>query len=514
VNAPPMRHLLVGVVVLVLVALAGPALANPLLAGVEPGPHAVGFREIERQDHARPYWPPFDLDGKPRAGNHARPMRISIWYPARPSKTRPLTVGDYVALMGLEGRLGPGSPERVKAGQTAFFAFEILRDLDAAQRAKLLALPTIAVRDATPAAGKFPVVIYSLGSPAIGHATAELLASHGYVVLQAPRVGAYAGLPGNDRDLADLATKLADMDFLVNTAGELPYADVTQLATIGWSAGGRWSLAYAMKNPHVRAVVSLDTGMLFDDPGAKLWRASPGYSLENVRAAVLDAASQRFAAQEDLKMWEGLRFAPRTRMVFEAPGLDHMDFQSAGLASTLAGGRAEKAEVVRQATATWTRATLAFLDTHVKGKPQAEVKADKVAVTRIAAEPAPFTLAAFAAALADDVPAAAAAYRRQRELLKRPPLLEREVNAMAYRLLLTGHAPESIVIFQLNTETFPGSANAHDSLADAYLAAGDRARAKEHTEKAHALFSTDKTIAAETRDALRKSIDDKRGQLK
>ena len=43
-----------------------------------------------------------------------------------------------------------------------------------------------------------------------------------------------------------------------------------------------------------------------------------------------------------------------------------------------------------------------------------------------------------------------------------------------YRLLALGAAPDAIAVFRLNTEAFPASANTHDSLGEALLAAGDR----------------------------------------
>ena len=56
-------------------------------------------------------------------------------------------------------------------------------------------------------------------------------------------------------------------------------------------------------------------------------------------------------------------------------------------------------------------------------------------------------------------------------------LPEGELNSWAYRLLRSGNQAGSLEIFKLNVHLYPGSANAHDSLGEAYLAAGDRARA-------------------------------------
>ncbi len=52
-------------------------------------------------------------------------------------------------------------------------------------------------------------------------------------------------------------------------------------------------------------------------------------------------------------------------------------------------------------------------------------------------------------------------------------IVESTINAMGYELLENGEIEEAIKVFTLNTGTFPASANAWDSLADANLTKGD-----------------------------------------
>ena len=54
---------------------------------------------------------------------------------------------------------------------------------------------------------------------------------------------------------------------------------------------------------------------------------------------------------------------------------------------------------------------------------------------------------------------------------------EMELNDWSYRLLSTGRAREALAVFQLTAAKFPDSANAHDSLAQAYHVTGDVAGA-------------------------------------
>jgi tetratricopeptide (TPR) repeat protein len=56
-------------------------------------------------------------------------------------------------------------------------------------------------------------------------------------------------------------------------------------------------------------------------------------------------------------------------------------------------------------------------------------------------------------------------------------IVESSVNAMGYRLLENGEIDAAIKVFDLNTETFPLSANTWDSLAEAIMTKGDHEKA-------------------------------------
>ena len=56
-------------------------------------------------------------------------------------------------------------------------------------------------------------------------------------------------------------------------------------------------------------------------------------------------------------------------------------------------------------------------------------------------------------------------------------------NTLGYTLLGEGKLDAAVGILRLNTEFFPGSANAYDSLAESYLKRGDKELAIIHYEK-------------------------------
>ncbi len=468
-------------------------LAATLWGNLEPGPHAVGFTQWERSDASRPYRTARDLEGRPRAGERARPIRMSIWYPAMPSDAKPLTFGDYVDMIGAEGRVGAISDEEKRNGENALFGFPLLRTVTAEQRAKLRPLASRAVRDAKPAPGKYPLIVYSLGSAVIAHVTPEYLASHGYVVVQAPRLGAFAGLGPDVGDALDFETKLRDMDFVIGKMRDFPQADLANMATIGFSAGGRWALATAMKNPDVKAVVSLDSVMLFNDRQTENWKRMQHFNLEAVRVPVLNLVRADFARQEDLKMWEAMRYADRTSIIYDDPALDHFDFQSLGYALALVGARGANGPKVTATFDAFHRNTLAFLNAHLKGTGAYKPEGAKVA--HLPAQPAPITAAEFLNAINEDgADSAIRAYRKAWKERGEPPVAEATTNLAGYSLVFGGRVADGVRLMELNAEAFPNSANVYDSLGDAYLAAGDRARALEMTKKAAIQGSIDQKL--------------------
>ena len=64
---------------------------------------------------------------------------------------------------------------------------------------------------------------------------------------------------------------------------------------------------------------------------------------------------------------------------------------------------------------------------------------------------------------------------------------EGDINTLGYRLLGRKRVPEAIEILKLNVETYPNSANAYDSLGEAYFVSGNTAQAIQNYEKSLSL---------------------------
>ena len=95
------------------------------------------------------------------------------------------------------------------------------------------------------------------------------------------------------------------------------------------------------------------------------------------------------------------------------------------------------------------------------------------------------------------------------------PILEAPfVNNLGYLAIQRGDAKSAIAIMQVNVDARPGSSNAWDSLADAYLADGQRDKAREASEKSLTLVDADPNESPEQRKVIRESAQGRLDRLK
>jgi dienelactone hydrolase len=108
-----------------------------------------------------------------------------------------------------------------------------------------------------------------------------------------------------------------------------------------------------------------------------------------------------------------------------------------------------------------------------------------------------------------------AALARLEELRRTHPnayvLQERTLNSLGYVLLSENKFEDAILILELVAATYPESANAHDSLGDAYAAAGRVADAIRESERALVLVEK---MQGPQRDAIKRSAEEKLSRLR
>jgi dienelactone hydrolase len=91
---------------------------------------------------------------------------------------------------------------------------------------------------------------------------------------------------------------------------------------------------------------------------------------------------------------------------------------------------------------------------------------------------------------------------------------EDSLNIIGYEHIQAGDTKGAVEIMKLNAQAYPASANVFDSLADAYLADGQKDQARENAEKALKLLDSDQTLDAQRREAIKASAEQKLRQLK
>ncbi|HEX8924147.1 MAG TPA: dienelactone hydrolase family protein, partial [Terriglobales bacterium] len=87
------------------------------------------------------------------------------------------------------------------------------------------------------------------------------------------------------------------------------------------------------------------------------------------------------------------------------------------------------------------------------------------------------------------------------------------VNLMGYEHMQAGDSKHAIEIFKLNAMAYPASPNVYDSLADAYLADGQKQLARENSKKALQMLSSDTTDDQQRKDGIKASAEQKLKQL-
>jgi pimeloyl-ACP methyl ester carboxylesterase len=213
-----------------------------------PGKYLVGFQLVKQYDYSRS-----------SQGASARAMQTLVWYPAKHGGKR-MTYADYLGTAFTRRDFSVSDAQ--VAQKTAQLINQPGKALTPAQRQAEADSPVWASRDAKPATGKFPLLIYAPGANGPAHENAELceyLASQGYVVIASPSVDGQGRVMNTNLEGAE--AQAADIAYLIGYAHSLPQVDVGHIAVAGFSWGGLANVLAAAKDQRIRALVSLDGSM-------------------------------------------------------------------------------------------------------------------------------------------------------------------------------------------------------------------------------------------------------------
>jgi len=477
----------------------------PLWGDLKPGAYTVGFRVLWKYDYSRTWKPEVDYKGNHLSGEAARPIRISIWYPAqRSAQASPMPYSGYLHI-GVPDQSFADFNKRVEdydyRSVRNFFKSEALFD-------KLLKTPTASYLQARPSKGTFPLVVFSLGQN--DHTLEnivlwEFLASHGYVVATVPHIGTSPRrfqLLVHDPLMYE--AQVRDLEFVIQQMHELPHINANKLALMGHSFGGIYSLLTAMRNTKVDAVVGLDPTYMSKQPAYyyKFWEA-PYYDIASLKAPML--VLYKGTESENLRtdIVNDLKFSDRYLFVF--PHLVHGDFNSTPMISALASGddyadrdyslkyRTKDAGIAGHQIV--CRYVLSFLDAYLKGEAQAfRLISSKPEEQGIAAGTVerdfklglktPTEEDFYTLIREQGLDVALTVYREAKakypqETIIREAAIRRIGNEAGYY----GNPSEAVEIFKLYVEAYPQSAAAYDGLAGAYEEAGNKEMAIKSYEK-------------------------------
>ena len=311
------------------VAQAGGQLGGTL----EPGPYAVGFRTLYLRDTTRAWRP---TRGTATGRDPGRPIRVSYWYPAKDEQTSPvMTYGDYFHYDGpADFRALNDTLEKTDRESWRSDLMEIAPN-GGDLVSRLFATRVAAHRDAKPAAGPFPVLLYAAGKNSRADANVELgeyLASHGYIVATVPQLGPSEANIELGSSPEEIRIHEQDLDFAWGILRNLPWVEATRLAIAGHSAGGEVAIQYGMDHPGVAAVIGLDGsyGMYGEEQSAKNTRSRangfPEFAPTRFTAPLLDMrrANGVQGATLDSSVVAALRASDR--YVVTIPRMYHGDF--------------------------------------------------------------------------------------------------------------------------------------------------------------------------------------------
>ena len=331
-------------------------------AGLAAAESSVGFRVLEKRDPSRP------LKDSP-AG---RPIQISLWYPSAPGPESPasprMLYRDYMILGLSEKSFVPPAPDAIEKMLAEYRKFLGSTGMTEDEADALLTIPMQARRDAPEAGGDFPLILMAPGNSQSADdmaALAEALASHGFRVACVPSPTRISGPMESEADIAAKADEQAS-DLAFARAAMRGRARPGKIGVVAHSFGARSAVLWAMRDPEIAGVVSLDGG-IGSRTGMGTLEKARGFSRERMVAPLL-----HFYEELDPQMAPDFRLIRSLdhcdRWLVRVSDMHHVHFTSIGalIAASPALTRATSAtRETGEASQEVGEATLAFLENFV-----------------------------------------------------------------------------------------------------------------------------------------------------
>lgn len=460
--------------------------SSAIYAGLERGPHTVGYRLLLERDPSR-----HALRAEGPTGSAPRPIVLSVWYPAQ-GAGRTLRFGEYFDAP-LPSELGVAALTRhaVELGGADAVARPGLQ--------RLGAVPTWARRDATPAPGRHPLVLLPAWLlPGTVSIMAEYLASHGFVVAGVLMRGTDQAQP--DISMRGLSTQASDLQFAAQRLTQLPMVDDGGVAVMGTGINASAGLELALRSDRVRALVSLEGGITTPFE-LRMIRQSPFFDARRLTAPILAITAPHPSV--DAARLDIYRHAPQHRVHFPRSGEFWM-LNFGAMESVVPGLIGRAPGDVGTSYATAARYVERFLSAYLRADtaarrflsaPPAElgVPSGTVTVETRPARPVEMSRGDLLALL--ETSGVDGVRRRLREIRERDPQPVSAGDFVAADRWLAQHGDSAVArrvdLAMLRAAEYPASANAQYRLALLMLAGRDSTAAARPAARAAELLAND-----------------------
>lgn len=465
------------------------------------GKYRVGFRHYTTADSTRTYSRIYDYSNL----KIARPISISIWYPANLNTDgkKQLEVLDYFEILKEEEEWEYLPNEQIlnwfyyantsrnqdhfKEKTRAYFEMEFSNDI-------------------------FPVIIYApsyQASSIENFAICEYLANHGYIVISSPSRGTETRWFSNN-NAKEMETQARDVEFLIKEIAKFPIADINKIAVMGFSFGGLSNILAQIRNKNIKAIVSLDGTERYQ---YALMKKSPFFDTKKIDVPYLHMAQKDIPEQvlkEDninaelntkFQLYDSITNSKTYRLKFH--NMTHSYFSTLGILFEKRDKRQDKSDSEIMESYKWVSIyTLNFLNAYLKNDDKALKFLEKKPsdngikiglISQRIKQPVNNT-STFQdfndLASNQNYENLLALYQSTK---KKNPLLELpegNLNTLGLQLVFNPKtSKQAINVFLLATKLYPNSANLFDSLAEAYLFIDNNEKAIKNFEKSLELNS-------------------------
>lgn len=289
------------------------------------GNYAIGYQLLETFDLSRtPYK---EQERLPKEYQKGRMIPINVWYPAQASGTaKRVNYQDYLNVWGkkTDYRL-KGAALATKAKEEFKNYHYFIERLSLIDSVFQLDLSTKAYFNLEAPADKYPLVVIAHGCAWRYFLLAEYLASHGFVVAVNTKLGSKQ--KRFEMGISGVETQTRDLEFMISELGQMDFVDVGNIASIGFSYGSLAAVELASRDKRVKAVVSLDGVIGYQNEG-ELHTRLPYYDPSQFSTPIQHIYSNTGIYGK--RMWLD-QFKHAEQFLYSIADMRHSDFVAEGI---------------------------------------------------------------------------------------------------------------------------------------------------------------------------------------